>query len=441
MHMSSRLSVRLLAPVLAVLLAWPATAVPAFAAGCQPGTLGSSSLGTLMLGCNNAAPSNPVLVSPAHNTVVGASSVAVVATYSDPQTDAGTVQFRASTTSAGACTTGTGIAATAESSSTASGANATATLTGLADGTYYWCARSSDGVSQSAWVSMATVIVDAVTPPTGGSVSYPAGAQSGSTSITVTVNRGSDLMGMSTNAADYLLEYRTATSTSGTCGTYGSWADAGVTEAPAATSYSFSGADGQCYQFRYTVKDTTGNAATYTASAETSLDESENIALSYRVIEALVFQIDRTSINFSVDPSVGGGRTITQRNVLTVSTNAENGYQIQAQLQDSGGNAAVRRSGSSDVISSGAFNATENRFGYIALPGDTTQLQSTLAGYTSYGFANTPATLSIYSGGTASSNAPVSQQQYTVYYGANVDYTTPGGQYSGTVTYTAVPSF
>jgi hypothetical protein len=108
--------------------------------------------------------------------------------------------------------------------------------------------------------------------PTGGSTSSTDGYLA-STTIPVAVDRGSDATsGMSATDSDYTLEYTSATLSGGSCGSYGSWTDAGVTETATGTSYNFIATDGNCYTFRYTVKDAAGNVVTYTSTTTTKVD-------------------------------------------------------------------------------------------------------------------------------------------------------------------------
>jgi hypothetical protein len=89
----------------------------------------------------------------------------------------------------------------------------------------------------------------------------------------VTVAAGSDATaGLSTDAADYLLEYKSATLQNGDCGAYDDWTDSAVTETYDATSYDFTSTIGNCYQFRYTVEDAAGNSITYTSDDTTIVD-------------------------------------------------------------------------------------------------------------------------------------------------------------------------
>lgn len=106
--------------------------------------------------------------------------------------------------------------------------------------------------------------------PSGGSITYPNGTQS-TLGISVTVARGTDnVSGMSSQNSDYQLEYQKATYAGSTCGSFGSWTDAGVSETATGSGYTYnaSGFD-ECYKFRYTVSDYLGNTTTYTSSNET----------------------------------------------------------------------------------------------------------------------------------------------------------------------------
>ncbi|MBT6831818.1 hypothetical protein HOA64_02045, partial [bacterium] len=110
------------------------------------------------------------------------------------------------------------------------------------------------------------------TAPIGGAVSNTNGYQT-STTISASVTAGTDATsGMSSTAGDYLLEYQSATLSGGSCGGYGSWTDASVSETSGATSYNFTATTGNCYKFRYTVEDVTGNPATWTGTDVTKVD-------------------------------------------------------------------------------------------------------------------------------------------------------------------------
>jgi len=109
-----------------------------------------------------------------------------------------------------------------------------------------------------------------ITPPAGGTITPPDGSQT-SKQIQIPVNPGTDNIALSTDPADYLLQYRSAPYDGTTCGNYATWTDANVTENPTATNYNLTLTPQKCYNFRYTVKDTAGNQTTYTSANTTQI--------------------------------------------------------------------------------------------------------------------------------------------------------------------------
>ncbi|MFZ2834791.1 MAG: hypothetical protein WAZ64_02010, partial [Candidatus Moraniibacteriota bacterium] len=145
----------------------------------------------------------------------------------------------------------------------------------ITEGTNYFHAKPKDG--NNTWGEERIFIVkyDKSTP-SGGSISNYDGIQI-PTIVVVNVDRGADsYSGLSNNNSDYLLEYQSANYSSGSCGAYGSWTDASISEAYDATEYNFTGENDKCYQFRYTLKDNVNNETTYTTTDET--------IVSYRTI-------------------------------------------------------------------------------------------------------------------------------------------------------------
>jgi len=108
--------------------------------------------------------------------------------------------------------------------------------------------------------------------PVSGSVTNANGFIN-STTINVYVVPGTDATsGMSPTNSDYYLEAATATLTGTNCNSFGSYADANVSETASASSYLYTGSTGNCYKFRYTVKDVAGNSTIYTGSDITKID-------------------------------------------------------------------------------------------------------------------------------------------------------------------------
>jgi len=124
--------------------------------------------------------------------------------------------------------------------------------------------KVNDGYIDSA-NSSELIFIEEIAP-TGGTISYTDGYQTGTNDISITVNRGTDNTGMSTADTDYLLEYQEAPLSNQTCGIFGNWTDLGVTETAIATDYTFTGDNAKCYVFRYTVRDELGNTAVIISS-------------------------------------------------------------------------------------------------------------------------------------------------------------------------------
>lgn len=106
-----------------------------------------------------------------------------------------------------------------------------------------------------------------VTGPTGGSVDAAGLVGTGSrystsTTLSLVLNKGTDASGIASTGA--LLNRATATLTSGTCGTFGSYTlISGGTDPISPKSNSV--ADQACYRYQYVVADTMGNNTTYTS--------------------------------------------------------------------------------------------------------------------------------------------------------------------------------
>ena len=133
------------------------------------------------------------------------------------------------------------------------------------EATTYLHLRPKNGSGTWGTEKVFEIKYDLITPD-GGSVSYVDGYQT-LASVDIVVDPGSDAeSGMSTDPADYLLEYKMAPLANDICGTYGEWEDSLVDEVPGGTSYSFSAINGKCYQFRYTVHDAVGLETSYVSS-------------------------------------------------------------------------------------------------------------------------------------------------------------------------------
>jgi|GEM_PF-5873558 len=111
-------------------------------------------------------PNVPTLVSPADGAYSTSATPSLTANFTDPDAgDTGRLDFRVCASST--CTAaGDPVAAFSSPSGVANGANGSATAPTLADGTYFWSARSTDSFNvHSAYTASRKLIVD-TTPPT-----------------------------------------------------------------------------------------------------------------------------------------------------------------------------------------------------------------------------------------------------------------------------------
>jgi hypothetical protein len=202
-----------------------------------------------------------------------------------------------------------GIASTVYCTDTANtctpGTAYTVPLTISTEDTNYVRYFSTDNISNIQSTQSLTVKVDKTAPATGSTV-HTDGYET-DTTLAVTVSPGTDATsGLSTVAADYLLEQRNATLAADTCGTYGSWTNASVTEAYDATSYDFTSTSGKCYQFRYTVTDNAGLTTTYTSDDTTKVDTTTPDIVAADAGASSADRVSLTSGTWIVGADVGG---------------------------------------------------------------------------------------------------------------------------------------
>ncbi|WP_413293713.1 thrombospondin type-1 domain-containing protein [Bdellovibrio sp. HCB185ZH] len=149
------------------------------------------------------------------------------------------------------------------------------TMTGVSGKAYKFQYQSTDKAGNvSTWSAPASVVKIDTSAPSGGSVTNANAIQT-TTGISIPVNRGSDTnSGMSATNTDYTLQVAYATLNTSTlaCGAFGAFADTGASESATATTYSYTGVQGRCYQFRYIVKNAAGIAATYTGTNITKIN-------------------------------------------------------------------------------------------------------------------------------------------------------------------------
>jgi hypothetical protein len=175
-----------------------------------------------------------------------------------------------------------------------------------------------------------------------------------------------------------------------------------------------------------TAGDYSIHISTYDSTATSTVVETgvaiatlnNGVGVSAVVDETLIFTLDTTNINLRVDPSVNNGIDQTQSNILTISTNAPT-YSITTSLNN-GGKLITDGGGAGKEITTAI--AGENTFAF-----NTT---SAGAGDTAFGDNAVTAATGITNNVT-----------HTVFYDLDVDYTIQAGTYTGTITYTAVPTF
>lgn len=184
---------------------------------------------------------------------------------------------------------------------------------------------------------------------------------------------------------------------------------------------------------------------TYT-SADVLVDQGiayasigNTVSVNATITEALVMTMSNTSITLNVDPSVNSGQDKSQSTTLTVSSNAANGYNISGALDNGDGSNKNRLKNAIAGAFIPAYNdgvTTENYFGYKA-QNDTLSTSNAQNGFAATGTTLFTDVATTIMGHTA----PVNSKSHFINYDLNVDYLTPAGQYSGTVTYTIAGSF
>lgn len=159
---------------------------------------------------------------------------------------------------------------------------------------------------------------------------------------------------------------------------------------------------------------------------------------------ALVFTIDKTNIDITANPSVNDGENYTQKSLLSVATNAVNGYTIYGMLEGKNTTANAQLDDGANAIVAGDSSTVEKTFGYYAWDGNQTKDAATVKAAGGKAFDNNSAgspSFKDVSGNDVGFNTFTNNHEHTVYYGVNVDYTIPSGEYEGLITYTATPSF
>jgi hypothetical protein len=226
------------------------------------------------------------------------------------------------------------------------------------------------------------------------------------------------------------------------------------------------------YAFALIIRDEQNNVL---ETGYAILDWANQIKIKATVNEALILNMDTSTIDLLVDPSVDSGEDYSQKTVITGATNALNGYKVKVSLAGSQTPASAQLDNSDGSIVTGDSISTENTFGFIAYNGngdefeqavdtagranmnDTVtrtkaQLKSDASAVTAFGTTAEPADLLPVKddgGGNTPGNTtttigfdgPINVSKHTIYYALNVDYLTPAGDYDGVIAYTAYPTF
>jgi len=173
---------------------------------------------------------------------------------------------------------------------------------------------------------------------------------------------------------------------------------------------------------QYAVHISTYDSTATTTAVETGIaiiSNANTVTVTAVIDETLIMTISAGAINFRADPSTNNGIDRAQSSILTVKTNAS-AYTIASALTNSnklclGGSCAV--------------NA---------------QITSATSGENTFAFNTTAAgagTIAFGSNVVTGANGYTNNTAHNIYYDLDVDNTLKGGTYTGTITYTATPTF
>lgn len=196
----------------------------------------------------------------------------------------------------------------------------------------------------------------------------------------------------------------------------------------------------------YTSTITTRDSTPATIDTATSPAVSfggTSTAVTVQIPKSLTFTNDTPSFTLLMDPSLGALSDLSRDVTVTVKTNAGQGYSLSAShtgLQAGSYTIPDASTGVGTGVSSGSFLA--NTFGFsatltgsgnsaAAVQGAGLSTSGNFVGYTTGGQALVSAANP--TGNTADSLVLTNR--------VKIDYTTPAGQYTDTITYTATPTY
>ena len=185
-----------------------------------------------------------------------------------------------------------------------------------------------------------------------------------------------------------------------------------------------------------------------TATSSSVSFGAASTAVTVQVPKSLTFTNNTPSFTLQLDPSLPALSTVSKDVTLTVKTNAGQGYTLAAKdsgLKATGANSATytlaaASTGVANGVASGSFAA--NTFGVsatksitggslAAIQGAGLSVAGNFVGYTTTG--ETFLSGSKPTGNTADSLVLTNQ--------VKIDYNTPGGTYTDSITYTATPTY
>lgn len=168
-----------------------------------------------------------------------------------------------------------------------------------------------------------------------------------------------------------------------------------------------------------------------------------NTAVSVNVAESTSFSTDTTSFTFNMDPSLAALATQSKTVNLTVTSNAGQGYTLNvkdAGLKATSGTSTDQIAAATSGMGTAAAWPSGTHFGYAAATtgtGGSPTLGGTLATSGNYaGFTTTGENVLTTSGPTGNNGVTLALTNK-----AQIDYTTPAGAYTDTITYTVTPSY
>ena len=169
------------------------------------------------------------------------------------------------------------------------------------------------------------------------------------------------------------------------------------------------------------------------------VNAGNSVSVSATVAEALVMTLNSSALNISVDPSINGGRDNAESSVITVASNAYDGFTIKARLRDSSGTSDQLKGAAHGATITSAGSGGVNYFKFSTTPASGLSANTVNSAVTATAAAYSGDTVA-YTSGNGGTNT-VNAGTVTVNYDLLVDYTKPADTYAGTITYTAYPTF